>query len=185
MVKGSLTIQDRAVGIHVVGQRAYLPTSVGTLKVVDVSDPADPVLLGTSDALGTMEKVEVVGNLAYVAGLSGLFILDVSDPRDPEMIGLFDTAGIGNGYGVDVVGDLAYLADGLGGLQIVDVSNPTSPTLRGSLTSAIYALNVRVVGNLAYVAGRGLGVHIVDVTNPAAPSLHSSFATRDLPTISK
>jgi hypothetical protein len=44
-------------------------------------------------------------------------LIDVSNPAAPARIGGFDTNG--EAYGVQVVGNLAYVADGKWGLQII------------------------------------------------------------------
>ena len=43
------------------------------------------------------------------------------------IIGSVDTPGAA--FGVTVIGDTAYVADGGNGLQVIDVSNPSSPKL--------------------------------------------------------
>ena len=44
----------------------------------------------------------------------------------PTLKGNYDTSG--NAWGVQVVGNYAYVADGFSGLQIIDISNPSTPT---------------------------------------------------------
>jgi hypothetical protein len=56
----------------------------------------------------------------------------------PILKGSYDTPG--KAFGVYVLGDFAYVADGNSGLQIIDVSNPQSPTLRGTYDTPGYAV---------------------------------------------
>jgi len=44
---------------------------------------------------------------------------------DPVRVGGYDTSG--SAYGVAVLGNYAYVADGSAGLQVIDVSNPANP----------------------------------------------------------
>ena len=69
------------------------------------------------------------------------------------MLGGYDTAG--SAWSVQVVGNLAYVADYGAGLQILDVSNPAAVTRLGGYDTSGYACDVQVVGNLAYVADDG------------------------------
>ncbi|HIK33875.1 MAG TPA: DUF4347 domain-containing protein [Oscillatoriales cyanobacterium M59_W2019_021] len=79
--------------------------------------------------------------------------------------------------GVNVVGNIAYVADYNSGLQIVDISNPATPTLLGSYDTPGQAWSTAIEGNLAYVADHDSGVHILDISNPATPTLLGSYAT--------
>ncbi|MCX5672060.1 MAG: LEPR-XLL domain-containing protein, partial [Planctomycetota bacterium] len=70
------------------------------LAVLDVSDLANPTLLGKV-ALAGASDVAISGNLAYVAaGAGGLEIIDVSNPAAPVRLGGYDTSG--NAYDVFV-----------------------------------------------------------------------------------
>jgi hypothetical protein len=71
-----------------------------------------------------------VGDFAYVADYDSLQIVDIRDRAPPTELGGVDTPDVA--AGVDVVGDLAYVADGRSGLQMVDVRDPAAPTTAGS-----------------------------------------------------
>jgi hypothetical protein len=85
----------------------------------------------------------------------------------PTLVGNYDT--FGYAYGVQVVGNYAYVADRDSGLQIIDISNPTTPTLKGNYDTSGYAWGVQVVGNYAYVADGYSGLQIIDISNPSTP----------------
>jgi hypothetical protein len=94
-------------------------------------------------------------------------VIDVSNPAFPVELGALDTPG--SAHDVEVVGDLAYVADGDSGLLIVDVSNPALPVEFGALDTPRMAYDVEVVGELAYVADLYSGLRIIDVSDPAFP----------------
>ena len=98
--------------------------------------------------------------------LVGLQILDVSNPAAVTLRGGYDTPGVSEV--VQVVGNLAYVADQSAGLQILDVSNPAAVTRVGGYDTSGKAYDVQVVGNLAYVADGDGGLQILNVSNPAA-----------------
>ncbi|MHA1400317.1 MAG: LVIVD repeat-containing protein [Candidatus Heimdallarchaeaceae archaeon] len=82
----------------------------------------------------------------------------------------------GNAHDVQVVGTLAYIADGLRGLQIIDIKNPANPELLGNYDDdGGSTLGVFVIGSYAYVADDSDGLEIIDVSDPSAPFKVGSF----------
>ena len=93
----------------------------------------------------------------------------------PTLVGNYDTSGYA--WGVQVVGNYAYVADGDSGLQIIDISSPTTPTLKGNYDTPDRALDVQVVGNYAYVADDYKGLQIIDISDPTTPTLKGNYDT--------
>jgi len=120
---------------------------------------------------------KVVDSYAYCAFFGGLAILDVADPHHPVEISRLYCPG--NGRGVDVSGDYAYLADERSGLQIIDVSDPYHPFIAACYDTPGRACDVTVRDALAYVAdgpGYGSGLVILDVSDPVAPTFLGNFS---------
>ncbi len=107
------------------GSYAYVADDGKGLRIIDISDPANPSETGYYDTPGYAYDVAVAGNYAYIADYyQGLRVIDVSDPAHPVQVGLYDT--LGEAYGVAVAGGYAYVADGSGGLVILRFhSGPT------------------------------------------------------------
>jgi len=151
------------------------------VKVVDVGNPANPVLVGSIDMPDSWAvAVSVSGNYAYVAyDHTGFFVIDVSDPANPIQMGAAQLPYNVNGMAVS--GNYAYVVDGTrtsrygGGiyaLHVIDVSNPSDPVLAGTLAMPeSWAMAVSVTGNFAYVADFIHGVRVVDISNPANPAI--------------
>ena len=143
------------------------------LLIIDVSNPANPVLRGGYNTPGYAVDVAIAGSVAYVAdGSTGtLQIIDVSNPAAPLLRS--QVSGFFNAYAVAVDGGgMAYVAEG-GNLRLVDVSDPANPVLRGAYNTPGWAVGVTVSNNLAYVAdGRGGGVQVVSAVNPNAPEFY-------------
>ncbi|MDB9451743.1 DUF4347 domain-containing protein [Dolichospermum circinale] len=93
----------------------------------------------------------------------------------PTLVGNYNTSG--GAWGVQVVGNYAYVADYYSGLQIIDISNPTTPTLKGNYDTSGIADGVQVVGNYAYVADYNSGLQIIDISNPTTPTLKGNCYT--------
>jgi len=154
----------------------------GNLVPVELSTavPNYPWIKGGYDTPGCVRKVQIVGNLAYIADGKSLQIIDISNPASPTFKGSYTiNYQEGTPQDVEIVGNLAYITS-QGSLQIIDVRNPASPTFKGSYNAA-YASGVQVVGNLAYLVSSlsyySSGLQIIDISNPASPTLKGSYTT--------
>jgi hypothetical protein len=153
------------------GTRALVTSNEWETCLLNLSDPAKPVLLGTCQPLFPPSKVELVGNLAYIASwepafLSTVEIFDFTSPTNPVLKGYYDTAGYAQD--VKVVGSIAYVADSEAGLLILDVSNPAFPWRLGGYDTMGSVQIVQVAGHYAYIAD-GNWLVILDVSNPSSP----------------
>ena len=165
-----------AFGVYVSGKYAYVADGGGGLKIIDISNPAFPTLIGTDGTFSLdAYNVFVSGKYAYVVETGWEFeIFDISNPANPTLTGSYAAGG----FGVYVSGKYAYVAGGPSGLQIIDISNPANPTLAGNYTFFPYDANgVYVSGKYAYVANGGGGLKIIDISNPASPTLISTLDT--------
>ncbi|PJA90370.1 MAG: hypothetical protein CO137_00450, partial [Candidatus Magasanikbacteria bacterium CG_4_9_14_3_um_filter_32_9] len=175
---GSLTLTANKVGdIFVFGDIAYVTENfLDTMKIIDVSNPALPIILATSATLGdTARGLFVSDTIAYVsANFAGLKIIDVSSSTAPSVIGTLDTTGAA--YSVFVSDTIAYVADGAAGLQIIDVSSSTAPSLLSTIDTPDFAYDVVVSGTIAYVADDDYGgLQIIDVSSSTAPSIVGAY----------
>ncbi|MBV9787751.1 MAG: hypothetical protein JOZ51_06245, partial [Chloroflexi bacterium] len=143
------------LGVKVVGDRAYLSIvpfetydqAFQGLQVVDVSDPDQPVLLG-SIVRGNMPwRLDVSGTRVYLGTISGFEILDVSDPSAIRSIRQDSLSIVDE---VVVAGDHVYMAGDVG----VVISDLDGEWVRNySLgQSCDGASGLDVAGELIYVA---------------------------------
>ncbi len=168
-LSSSLEVGGPAHALALEDRVAYVAAGPAGVRLVDLSDPKRPEILG--DTLVDKEVLGVVaqgGLLVAAAGSDGLFIADVSDPRAPAALGSLMTGGYA--FAARLVGATIYLADGWGGLRTIDASDPSRPRLLGSLATAGWARAVSVEGGLAYVAAGSQGLIVADVSDPAAPT---------------
>ncbi len=170
-----------AQSVAVADGYAYVVGSFGGLQVVDISDPAVPVLVGVYGPEGYAQDVAVSGGYAYVAWyycdydtcVGGLDVIDVSNPAAPVRTGGWAMDWYWAPEAVAVSGDYAYLADWFNGLQVIDISNPAAPVGLG-WCAGVYAYDVAVSGGYAYVvhwpdASVDAEFEVIDISNPAAP----------------
>ncbi|MCI0692687.1 T9SS type A sorting domain-containing protein [candidate division KSB1 bacterium] len=163
--------------VAVSGNYAYAGAGGDSLRIIDVSNPANPRQVGSFNTtlFISVLDVEVRGNFAYlVSYFDGLHIIDVSNPTSPKEVGFFDTPG--SAAEVKVIENLAYVADGPNGLRIIDVSNPATPKEVGFFDTDGSAGRVAVSGNLAYVADEENGLYII--RNDFVPTVVKSPSDR-------
>ena len=169
-------------GIALAGNTLYRSNG-GVLETLDVTDPANPAVLGrfTVDR-GIVQGAFVLGGLAYVpvsrgtplSALGSLQILDVTNPAAPAPVGQVTGRSF---FGVVVRGTTAYTAAGTGGLRLYDVANPAAPVARGFATvSGGSVLSVALDGPTAVVTAGVAGLAVIDIANPAAPALRGTLA---------
>jgi hypothetical protein len=160
---------------------AYVAINGQGLKVIDISNPYYPELVGTYDDPQILNSINITGNYAYVTqGEVGLKILDISNPNSPTLAGSLDEYEPGgNLVVVFVSGHLAYLADYMGEFKIVVISIPSSPALVGSYTISPESgnlLDIFVSGNYAYLITGGEGfLYILDISKPKSPRLVGTY----------
>jgi hypothetical protein len=170
------------------------------VQALDLSDPGNPLLVGSAPLSGRSRDMMVRGSTAYVAAGRGVDVVDLLDPLSPEVVGsvtLRDRA-----LGVATVGSLV-VATTRQGLSVIDAEDPTAPEevsflwlrqgrrggveaaleeggrsrrrgcpLRGAVLSG--PLPVVRVGNQV-VIGTGRDLLIVDLSDPLSPALVATF----------
>lgn len=158
-----------AWGVTVSGKHAYVAGGLDGLFVVDISNPANPIVVGHAYDGGTAYGVAVSGKCAFLANdYDGLRIYDVSNPAAPKSIACTNDI-LARARSVAVVGNTAYLANGA--LFIYDISDPTFPKKLGFVIPGPTgnAYDVAVKGNYAYLSSFTDGLRICDVSNPTNP----------------
>ena len=160
------------------GNFAYMGTATngGVLQVVDVTDPAKPVLRGAANVT-TINRLQVHGHHVYAADeLAGVHVFDVSNPDAPVEVRLWNDGCTDKlGY---AAGDIALSADGtLGaiacgtGMHLVDLSQPGNPVRIGGYTIDYWTSRPTVAlrGDRAWYADP-TGVREFDISTPSAPA---------------
>jgi hypothetical protein len=156
-----------AYGVFVDGNRAYISDSMG-FRIVDVSNPVVPVLVGGCNTGGYPGDLVVVNDTVYLANLTiGLQIYNATSPNTPQLLGTFHTTNYS--YTVAIQGKLAFVSDYNLGLQAVDVTDPSNPVLKGSYKTIGSAYGIAVQDSLVYEADGYARVEILGISDQGAP----------------
>ncbi len=158
-VIGDLQLPGLAGGMTVKGSYVYVCAGDAGLRIIDVSDPANPIEVSYFGTTTDARSVAVSNHYAYVTISWGLKIVDISNPANPIEAGFFSTSlptdkiRVSNNY--------AYFTSQQHGIRIVDVSNPAHPFEIGYYDTGDYPDDVLIKNNHAYVADGADGLYII------------------------
>jgi hypothetical protein len=107
---GSVSITGFPTDVDVVGNKAYIGTSLFGIDVYDISNPMAPTRLGGFDGpFGYWDWLVSSSLMFGASGSGGIHIIDVSDPVRPIPVGGYATGG--NARHVSVQGGRVASAD--------------------------------------------------------------------------
>lgn len=151
--------------------RNYLfATGRNLLSVIDISSPASPIEIGVLQFPGGDYwgyDLEIEGEYVAVLGNDDLHLVDISTPSSPAVVATIETEG--NASGVDMVGNLVYLADGWNGLLIHDIADPLNPVILSEIFSELYYVNNVTVTDDHAIVSHSHGISVLDISNPFEP----------------
>ncbi len=149
-------------------------TAPGVITSVDITNPLNPQISGSSLTSGIPYDIEVVGDFAYISdgdnGLTIFFILNST----PDFV--TNVSSSGHAQSICVDGTNAYIAQGLDGIAIFDITDPFNPSLSATY-STTGAKDIFVQNNYAFIADSEDGLLILDVSNPALPTYVAEVET--------
>ena len=144
----------------------------GGLRIYDIADPAEPVLIGTNllpdDAFQTAAFEQSIYLADYNTGLS---VFDGSDPQNPAYLNTFGNFADMAKLVVD--SNYAFVVDGYYGMRVFDLTDHTNPGEIAVWGPGIYQDKVECIvkaDNLVYLGMRDYGLVILDVSDPANPT---------------
>lgn len=162
---GSYNAADEIDDYVLSGPYAYLSLQFQGLRILDLSDPALPTVIGTLPISRAVSVSADAGLLCLAQGQSGVGVVDVQDPARPALIGRYED---GPPYqSVLVRGSRCYAADAAGGLRVLDLSEPARPRLVGRYASSIRVKRMLFAEPSLYLWGNGQRLEVVDVSDPS------------------
>jgi len=142
------------------------------LRVVDISQPFQPRIVGSCDLKIYAAAVAVSGRYVYVLDEPRLKIIDVSDPDRPHEAGSCELGE--HLWDLAIQGTQAYVTD-LVSVRVVDLSEPAAPKEIGRCELE-EAQGIALAGRHAFVACDNEGMSIVDIADPLVPRPVGRFA---------
>lgn len=144
------------------------------LALVQVADPAAPVVMAGSSVDNGYSCAEVDGAFCMVTRYAGLHVL----AANLDEVANVPNAGFAMKLKLD--GQTLYVADLSGGVRVYDLSDPWNPVFLTEIDTEPNTQDVAAAGDLLFAVnssnvGNGLVIH--DVSDPAAPAPVSIFDT--------
>ena len=148
-------LSTQSYGVAVSGSYAYVTGADSkSLVVIDISNPASPVIRGSVVSSSLLDHVRVTqsrgARMASGAALASAtrIVLAPEAPQPASSLAhllVYSHVLSAQALGVAVSGSYAYVAAFLSdSLVVVDISNPASPVIRGSVVSSSLLDGVRV-----------------------------------------
>jgi hypothetical protein len=131
------------------------PKIGGGIDVVDVSDPANPAVVGTFETGAASHGSTLVDATFYTSDGETLRMIDVADPAQPALLGVIPLSG----FALAAQGHVAVVASPGGlyipnGFHILDLSEPANPVVVAfpRILSGGYHLAVRGITPMSAVS---------------------------------
>jgi len=172
---------DKSWGIALdqIGNYVFVTGESGALRKIDISNPYNPLLIGTDSSGTSLRRIVVQDSYAFVADYYfGLRIYDIT-PAQPVLFTSLSLAG--NPFAIKLNGPYLYIACESGGMRIIDISNPSTPSEIGYYSPLNPVKDLDISGNYAYLALQNGGIDVVDITNPATPQFFNNYNSFDNP----
>ena len=122
------------------------------LRVLDVSDPANPQAMGKAAVPGQVQltsRPALSEGMAYLPTRKGIAVVDVGNPNNPQAVGWLDLPG--GALDAAFSGPYLLVAGGQAGLWVADVSHPAQPVLVGRYDTPGTCFQEVVVSEAIYV----------------------------------
>ena len=161
--KGRVNISGSTVDAHLQGTTLWLASANAGLSAVDVADPMNPKILGTTPT-NYSKDVCVSGTKAYVTEYNDqtLEVFDVSNPAAGAVLSATKVGDAGTGCALTDDGKVAVAA-GRKGILLFDVSDPAAPKQVKATEGAHSTYKVFIAGGRVWGADQEKGIVVLDL----------------------
>jgi hypothetical protein len=158
--------------LSVTGNTVAVVLSGGGLRLLDVADPRQLVVVGRYDTPNTTAGAAAMGQRLLVPVGEVLTILDILTPGQPRVLANYDPPG--QVRSVTAAGGYAYVVTSDSSLRVVDLTDPTRPIDVGGtrVDGAGYLDGVAVARGNAFGTfnfGHYTASIVIDVSDPSHP----------------
>ena len=168
---------------------AFVGTGTGGLKIVDLTDPANPALAGnipTAELAGVnAHNIHVVGNLLFAAATAlekGYFTLDISNPVAPSLLDADSDPALPDIYSAHLNGGRFYALGREGSFSVYSLDDSGMFELTGH-SDAVNVISPGSIGAYAttqdnfVLAGYSNLIAKFDVAEPSDPQVVGTAAS--------
>lgn len=145
--------------------KAYISSYELGIRVLDISNIAQPVRLKANNEGSNTRSLQVIGTNLFAGASQGFMSATISADDDITRAQYFFTGK--QVTKVQVLGSLAYVADRDKGFKIFDVSNISDMKLLSTYDTPQDVVSFAISGSQAFLADSSGGLIVVDISNPA------------------
>ncbi|NHJ49628.1 MAG: hypothetical protein FK733_17695 [Asgard group archaeon] len=133
-LEGSISLGESSIiykGLWVASNHAFIGGNAWSIRIVDVSNPANPILKYNYTSSGSTYNLCVKGNMLYYTSYDGFYAVDVTDKTNPVAKDDFGKSYAWGFYSCKINGTEAFIIDTREyqyDLHILDISNPDDIT---------------------------------------------------------
>jgi hypothetical protein len=151
--------------VDTANHKLYVAYGSAGVRVLDISNKANPELLGEYDTPGDARGIVVKDNVAFVADRdAGVAVIDFSNPAAPVLLVTYKTA---RARGIAMSGNYVYVAADASGMAVIDATNATAPD--SILADATFGGEAVGAGGNVVAISKWDGVGFFDCTDPRNP----------------
>ncbi len=177
----SSTFIGNTLDVFVDGNIAYVTNEAEGLKAVNITDSANPYIIGTYTTADVAQGIVVNGDYAYVADYEGddwehknFLILNITDPTNPSSIGNCTTYNFARDIALH--GNIAYVPNMDDGLRIINITDVFNPVSLGVLDTPGSLTDICIHGDYAYAVDGSNGLLTLNIANPISPSIIDTYS---------
>ena len=157
-----------------VGDHLYVADGSSGVRIVDVSDPLRPELVGGLPGVGRLYRIAGIdGQLAAIDADDGLRLFDILAPETVALAASLPSPTFQRA--IAYLGTALCLADEDGGFRILDTSNPAEPDTLASLSFGAGIRDILCRAPLVILLLEGDDLRFLDCSDPAQPQVLSSL----------
>jgi hypothetical protein len=186
---GYTDLPDLCTDLLVEGDYAYISVcnfNVSCIKIIDVSDPMNPLEAGSFQTSGLPQSIYVTNNIAYVADNNALLIYDVTNPGNPTEVGSYaPQSGTALIHHVVVYGDYVFITDTEFGIRILDASDLSqieeAASIPHNLKEVYFSPIIISGGMLYYIQNTDFSNNTLVIVDVVEPTIPVEIASHNMP----
>ena len=147
----------------------YVATNTTGVRIIDISNPDEPVEIGKLSGCDAADEVKVKGEYLYVLDKyndTGFQIFDITNPAEPAPAGIFSDNTDFDSFTLDPDTTFAYISYVTGDFVVLDVTDPANLSVVG--INNIGRMEVMDIQD-DIIYGLYNGLRVIDVSNPQFP----------------
>ncbi len=174
-VREGASVVFKVTGANVTGYQ-WRRNGVALSNGARIAGATTDTLILSRVTSGDAGTYTVFGSNPLGNAVSSNAILTVSGSATIAEVGGWPDFVRGEAFGIDVVSNWVFVANGSAGLSILQYSNATLTRIAGVPTGG-FAYSVAVENNTAYLADGDAGLQIIDVSDPWHPVWRGNYNT--------